>query len=119
MNHIECGGTPPLVSVTIQKSLVSLFETKAYGFREVVLTCIIAWEDGITFDPVEDDFYACHPRAIYEQGIRPVLVAHKIPHMKSGPLNVAKNIKQLNENWAEGRRPESAAYAAVNLLRWV
>jgi hypothetical protein len=92
-----------------------LCNTGSSGFREVVLTCAVAWGVGIDFDP-SIDFYQCNPRAIFENAIRPVLVQFKLPHKKSGPLNVAKNIKMLNKDWASGRRPQLAATAAVQVL---
>ena len=39
-----------------------------------------------------------------------------IPCGKSDPLNVAKNTSHLNEEWAKGKRPESAATAVVKFL---
>lgn len=47
------------------------------------------------------------------------LTENGIPCGKSDPLNVAKNTNQLNEDWAQGRRPQAAALAAVNYLRLV
>jgi len=38
---------------------------------------------------------------------------------KSDPLNVAKNVYVINEEWATGRRPEYAAEAAVRLIKRV
>lgn len=68
------------------------------------------------YDPLTN-FYGCNPRAIFEHGIWYTLTQHNIPCGKSDPLNVAKNIQELNESWATGKRPESAAFAAVNFLR--
>lgn len=107
-------GVPPLVQAALDK----LFDTSAYGYREVVLTCVAAWEAGIDFDP-RANFYECNPRSIFEKGVRPALLAHGIPHMKSGPLNVAKSIKSLNVEWAKGKKFEFAALAAVALLEWM
>jgi len=68
------------------------------------------------YDPLKN-FYGCNPRSIFEQGIWYSLTEHNIPCGKSDPLNVAKNIQELNESWARGRRPQSAAMAAVKFLR--
>ena len=92
-----------------------LINQKALGFREIVLTVIIARLYGIKFDPTTD-FYKCNPRAVYEHGIRYVLEKLQIPCGKSGPLNVAKNQNALNQEWARGRRPEAAAQAAVAFM---
>lgn len=116
---VAAGESEPALPDSISDALDSLFRTKAYGFREVVLTCVCAWEAGIEFDPVNRDFYKCNPRSVYERGIRPALAASGLPHMKSGPLNVAKNINTLDKAWANGRRPEWAAMAAVDVLEWL
>ena len=113
------GAPAPPVPSEIGKDLDELFDTSSYGFREVVLTVICAWEAGVAFDPVDGNFYDCNPRSVYEQGIRPALIEHQIPCHKSGPLNVAKNINKLDEDWTVGKRPEGAAKAAVRVLRWM
>lgn len=92
-----------------------LIKQKALGFREIVFTAIIARLYGIDFDPTLN-FYDCNPRSIYELAIREVLEEFKIPCGKSGPLNVAKNENALNKDWARGRRPEEASFAAVAFL---
>ncbi|MCX6023255.1 MAG: hypothetical protein NTZ05_16320 [Chloroflexi bacterium] len=38
---------------------------------------------------------------------------------KSDPLNVAKNINIIDNAWAKGKRPESAALSAVRLITWI
>jgi len=102
----------------IKSSVNAIFESKSYGFREIVLTCLVAWEAGIDFDP-RSDFYKCNPRSIFEKGIRPALEQNGIPHMKSGPLNVAKGAKKIDSNWAMGKKPASAAEASVTLISWI
>lgn len=47
------------------------------------------------------------------------LQENDIPCGKSDPLNVAKNINRLNEDWAMGKRPAKAALAAVGFLRLI
>ena len=110
--------TPLPLASHVVRWIDDLFKTSAYGFREIVLTCIAAWRAGIDFDP-RVDFYKCNPRPVFEKGVRPALRAAGIPHMKSGPLNVAKNINKIDDDWAKGRRPESAAFAAVRILDWM
>lgn len=97
-------------------SLENLIPIKAMGFRGVVLTSIVAKELDPSFDPLTD-FYSCHPRSIFEQGIYYALQESGIPCGKSDPLNVAKNIQKLDYDWAQGRRPQTAARAAVDYLR--
>jgi hypothetical protein len=92
---------------------------KAQGYREVLLTVIAAWLDGIEFDPCDGDFYACQPRAIFEQGVRPSLVALGLKSRKSGPLNVAKAQTRLDDAWAASREDERTAGLVVELLRWM
>ena len=98
--------------------LTDLIEIKTKGFRGIVVTALTGMHLDDQYDPL-NDFYGCNPRSIFEQGIWYALQENDIPCGKSDPLNVAKNIQQLNEAWANGRRPQSAALAAVNFLRMV
>ncbi len=94
----------------------SFVKIKQKGFRGIVLTAIVGKYLNKDFNPTTQ-FYNCNPRSIFEKGIRHALIKHKIPHGKSDPLNVAKNIDILDESWAKGKRPESAALAVVTFLR--
>lgn len=95
-----------------------LIYVKAMGFRGVVATALTGrFLDG-AYDYL-NDFYSCNPRSIFEYGIFYAFKEMKIPCGKSDPLNVAKNISVLDENWAKGRRPQKTAMAAVTLLRMV
>ncbi|MCF6299287.1 MAG: hypothetical protein L3J01_05345, partial [Thiomicrorhabdus sp.] len=108
---------PEFVSGTeINKLLTDLIEVHAKGFRGVVLTAIVGMKFNSEYDPL-NDFYGCNPRAIFEEGIWYALTENSIPCGKSDPLNVAKNISQLDESWAKGRRPQKSAIAAVKFLR--
>lgn len=100
----------------VHRMLTELIEVQAKGFRGVVITAIVGKSLNPKYDPL-NDFYACNPRAIFEGGIWSALTANNIPCGKSDPLNVAKNIQNLNEAWAKGRRPQSAALAAVCFIR--
>ena len=100
----------------IDNILKDLIEVNAKGFRGVVLTALVGMQLDYQYNPLKN-FYDCNPRSIFEQGIWYSLTDHNIPCGKSDPLNVAKNIQELNESWAEGRRPQSAALAAVHFLR--
>lgn len=95
--------------------LERLIPIPANGFRGVVLTAIIGKLLDETFSPFVN-FYDCNPRSIFEQGIYYALSSRNIPCGKSDPLNVAKNIQKLDYDWAQGRRPQDAARAAVDYL---
>lgn len=95
--------------------LEELIPIKAAGFRGIIITAIAGMHIDIEFRASED-FYACNPRSIFEQGLHGVLQDYKIPCGKSDPLNVAKNINSIDTGWAKGKRPESAALAAVRYL---
>lgn len=105
-------------STEVHKLLTDLVEVNAKGFRGVVVTALTGMHLNDEYDPL-DDFYGCNPRAIFEEGIWYALQDNGIPCGKSDPLNVAKNANQLNEEWARGRRPQSAAMAVVKFLRMV
>lgn len=94
--------------------LNDLIDVKAMGFRGVVATALTGLHINPQFDPL-NDFYSCNPRSIFEQGI---FYAYEglIPCGKSDPLNVAKNQYVLDAAWASGKRPQSAAIAAVRFL---
>lgn len=102
----------------IHQILTDLIEVNAKGFRGVVVTALTGLHLNQNYDPL-NNFYACNPRSIFEGGIWYALQDNGIPCGKSDPLNVAKNANQLNEDWAQGRRPQSAAMAVVNFLRIV
>ena len=102
----------------VHKLLTDLIEVNAKGFRGVVVTALTGLHLNEKYDPL-NNFYGCNPRSIFEGGIWYALQENGIPCGKSDPLNVAKNANQLNEDWAQGRRPQSAAMAVVNYLRLV
>lgn len=102
----------------VYKLITDLIEVNAKGFRGVVVTALVGMHLDDGYNPLEH-FYKCNPRSIFENVIWEVLQEHGIPCGKSDPLNVAKNAMQLNEEWAEGRRPQSAAMAVVRFLHLV
>ena len=102
----------------IHRLLTDLIEVKSKGFRGLVVTAVTGLYLNKKYDPL-NNFYECNPRAIFENGIWYALDENGIPCGKSDPLNVAKNVNQLNEDWAQGRRPQSAAMAVVEFLRLV
>jgi len=105
-------------STEIHELLTELIEVNAKGFRGVVVTALTGLHLNGNYDPL-NNFYGCNPRSIFEGGIWYALQENGVPCGKSDPLNVAKNVDQLNEDWAKGRRPQSAAMAAVKFLRIV
>ena len=106
------------INSSVYKLLTDLIEVNAKGFRGVVVTALTGLHLNENYDPL-NNFYECNPRAIFEGGIWYALQENNIPCGKSDPLNVAKNATQLNEDWAKGRRPQTAAMAAVQFLRLV
>lgn len=102
----------------IHKLLTDLIEVNSKGFRGVVVTALTGMHLDESYDPL-NDFYGCNPRSIFEKGIWYALQENGVPCGKSDPLNVAKNANQLNEDWAQGRRPQIAAMAVVGFLRLV
>lgn len=98
--------------------LSDLIEVQTKGFRGIVVTALTGLYIDDSYDPL-NDFYACNPRAIFENGIFYALQENNIPCGKSDPLNVAKNINRLNEDWAMGKRPAKAALAVVGFLRLI
>ena len=99
-----------------RKVLERLIPIQTDGFRGITLTAIMGkhvradTNTGTEFDSI-------NPRGVFEKGIWPVLKTHRIPTAFSPPLNVAKNVQVLDEKWAEGRKPEDAALAAVDYIR--
>lgn len=92
----------------------TLFNTSIWGHRELVLTVLLT---RLVYPKYKAtvDLYEHHPRSVYEKPIRTALREFGIPHKKSGPLNVAKNIKRLNLDWATGKNEENVAVNAVKI----
>jgi hypothetical protein len=103
---------------SVYKLLTDLIEINVKGFRGIVVTALVGMHLIDDYDPL-NDFYKCNPRSIFEEGIWYALKDNGIPCGKSDPLNVAKNTSQLDENWAKGRRPQSAATAVFKFLQMV
>jgi hypothetical protein len=94
----------------------SLFQTSIWGHREIVLTILMARLLNSKFKASED-FYACNPRSIFEHPIRKALREYGIPHRKSGPLNVAKNSKKINKDWATDKHGGEIAMNVVKIVK--
>lgn len=99
----------------LSSMLDRLIDVKSVGFRGIVATAITGKYLDSSYDPL-NDFYGCSPRSIFEKGIF-YGFENRVPCGKSDPLNVAKNANVLDEEWAKGKRPASAALAAVGYLR--
>ena len=89
------------------------------GFAGIVLTAAVGRLLDSGYAPAAD-FYSINPRPLFEKHIRRVLAEkYDAPMGKSDVLNVAKNARVIDAEWAKGRRPEDAAMAAVELFQWV
>lgn len=102
---------------SLSQTLDRLIDVKSMGFRGVVATALTGRYLNKSYDPL-NDFYGCNPRSIFEKGIFYGFDG-RVPCGKSDPLNVAKNISVLDEEWAKGKRPATAAMAAVTFLNEV
>lgn len=109
---------PPNEYKRERRVLEELIPVKAAGFRGIVLTAIVGKQLDPSYDP-STDFYASSPRTLFEKGIYYALQENRVPCGKSDPLNVAKNAQVIDQTWAKGRRPESAAMAAVDYISLV
>ncbi|WP_156745298.1 hypothetical protein [Mycobacterium sp. 1165178.9] len=103
------------VPMRVEVDLNVVFASRATGFRELLTTVVFARLIDYQYDPTVE-LYECHPRPLYEQIIRPVLRERGVPCGQSGPLNVAKAAKSLNEQWAAQRRPPQVAQAMLRLI---
>lgn len=112
-NYLKDALAEPTFNAPFDSSEIEvLFNTSIWGHRELVLTILLTKLVYADYKPTED-LYAHHPRSVYEKPIRAALRENGIPHKKSGPLNVAKNIKRLNMDWAKGKNDEKVAVSAV------
>lgn len=102
----------------IEHDIEEVFSTTAWGFREILLVIVIAKTLDADYQP-SSAFYKCNPRALYEGPIRTELLKLRIPHKKSGPLNVAKAAVGINSQWAAQRRPAAVAEKVVELVNYI
>lgn len=101
-----------------EEDVERLFSTHIWGHREILLTILLARMIEPTFK-ASKDFYACNPRSLYEKPIRGLLREYSIPHKKSGPLNVAKNSKKIDETWAYNKRGDGMALIVAKLVKQI
>ncbi len=97
------------------KDLELLFQTDAWGFREILLVIAIARLIDGEYQ-ASKALYDCNPRSMYEGPIRTALLRNHIPHRKSGPLNIAKAAVAINKQWAAQRRPSGTALHLVMVV---
>jgi hypothetical protein len=119
IDRVKSGEGPALDRYPSERAVLEkLIPINSDGFRGVTLTAIMGKFVRSDIN-TSTEFSSMNPRSVFEKGIRPVLKRHRIPTGASAPLNVAKNIQVLDEKWAEGRKPETAALAAVDYIRRV
>lgn len=107
------------ISILFQWQRIRAGSEFAKGFPGIVLTATIGRLISPEYDP-QNNFYGINPRPLFEKHIGPALRdKYRAPMGKSDPLNVAKNANVIDEVWASGRRPESAALAAVRFIDWI
>lgn len=101
-----------------EEKLERIVAAKEPSYREVLL-CIVAH---MLIDPeleASKNWYAFHPRGIYDKGpVKRFLMEHGIPHTKSGPLNITKaaNIKSA---WAERRDSSDIANCVIDVVSYL
>lgn len=102
----------------LEAEVETLFSSHIWGHREIVATIIVARILDSNYK-ASANFYGCNPRAVYEGPIRSFFIQKNIPHMKSGPLNVAKNISKINEDWALNKRGNELAMSVVTIVNHI
>ncbi len=101
-----------------KSSMDKLFTTDAWGFREIILVVVVGMKLDDSYK-ASTGLYDCNPRAIYETPIKEFLIENNIPHRKSGPLNIAKATKGLDDAWAAQRRPQDVAEEVVKIINLI
>jgi hypothetical protein len=104
------------LSPSIQSDLDKVFSVEQTSFRELLLTIVYSMQYNSKYRSSKN-LYQANPRAVYEQGLRPILQEYLIPCSQSGPLNIAKATKALNQTWAAQRRPRTSAQALLRLVK--
>ena len=114
-NYFENANDPVFEKPFDSGEVNILFTTPVWGHRELVLTILLTRLIYPEYKATEN-LYQHHPRSVYEKPIRTSFRKFGIPHKKSGPLNVAKNIKRLNMDWATDKNDEKVAVSAVKIV---
>jgi hypothetical protein len=102
----------------IEAALSLVFSSEKRSFREITFTINLARILDLSFKATED-LYACNPRPVYEQGIKPVLDSSGVPCTQSGPLNVTKATKAITDQWAAMKSPREVGLATYHLAEYI
>lgn len=108
----------PTSNTPCEEEIEHIVAAKEPSYREVLL-CIVAH---MLIDPkleASKDWYAFHPRGIYDKGpIKKFLMEHGVPHTKSGPLNITK-AANINSAWAERRESPDIANCVIDVVAYL
>lgn len=108
----------PTFNTPCEEKLERIVAAKEPSYREVLL-CIVGH---MLIDPTLEaskDWYAFHPRGIYDKGpVKRFLMEHGIPHTKSGPLNITK-AANINSAWAERRDSSDIANCVIDIVSYL
>jgi len=110
--------SPNRIPKDIRDDLDLVLNSEKRSFREIVFTINLARILDLSFKATED-LYACNPRAVYEQGIKPVLDSFGVPCTQSGPLNVTKATKAITDQWAAMKSPKEVGLATYHLAKYI
>ena len=102
----------------IEADLKLVFNSEKRSFREITFTINLARILDLSFKATKD-LYACNPRPVYEQGIKPVLDSSGVPCTQSGPLNVTKATKAITDQWAAMKSPKEVGLATYRLAKHI
>lgn len=106
------------IPTEVKSDLTLVFGSEKRSFREIAFTINIARILDINFKATKD-LYACNPRPVYEQGIKPILDASGVPCTQSGPLNVTKATKAITVQWASMKSPKDVGMATFRLAKYI
>ncbi len=102
----------------VEADLNLVFNSEKRSFREITFTINLARILDLSFKATQD-LYACNPRPVYEQGIKPVLDSSGVPCTQSGPLNVTKATKAITDQWAAMKSPKEVGLATYHLAKYI
>jgi hypothetical protein len=94
-----------------------IFESKVLSYREVLLLIFVAKSINPTYNP-NKDFYSCSPRTMAEGPLNDFFMKYRIPHTKSGPLNILK-AHTINEEWVKQRDGKDAANSILKIAKYI
>ena len=106
------------IPTEVRKNVEIIFNSEKRSFREIVFTVNLARILDPNFKATKD-LYACNPRPVYEQGIKPVLDSNGVPCTQSGPLNVTKATKAITDQWAAMKSPKEVGIATYNIVKYL